>query len=249
MDEETIFIPVSYGTRNSSSMIMASIIVIGFIVSCAIIMKFTYLKLYPKQDMDYLDVTNNIYYSLDSALDLAVGKYVDMSYNTNYESKSADFNEYKKNNASKIISNLANINSTKKSDTATYTNLNTILDSMNSITSKLTVLQNANGEALQTLYIAYQTRVQQFVNNLISMLTNINLQIGVLKTSETYNPLINPISQVFTTIQSTLVNNVPIIKDFYPKFNKTLIPNLDKSVVIPTVTNTAPDIFRQKGFS
>ena len=249
MDDEIIFIPVSYGTRNSSSSIMALIIVIGFIVSCVIIMKFTYVKIYPKTDIDYLDVKNNIYYSLNSALDIAVGKYVNTSYNINYESKSTDFNDYKQKNASKIISNLANINSNSDNDTNTYNNLNNVLNSMNNITTKLTTLQNANGEVLQTLYIAYQTRVQQFVNDLISMLTRINGQIGTLNTVDTYKPLINPISKVFTTIQSTLVNNVPIIKEFYPTFDKTSIPNLDKSIVIPTVTNTAPDIFKQKGFT
>jgi len=251
MDEVTHFVAISYGTRNLSNTIMAAIVAIGFIVFCIIIMNNTRRKIFPQPPAKYLDLTNAINNSLDEVLDGAVGSIVDASYNNAYQTNLTTFNDYKEKNASKIMNIFANLQASAESNNETYTYLNNILNTTKSVTEKLKTLQNANIASLETLYTGYQTRIQDFVNKLIGMLTTINSQITILDGSDKYKPLINPLSKIFTSIRNTLVTNASVINQIIPssnKLNTSTLPILTSNVVIPAVTNTAPDIFRKSGF-
>ena len=249
MDEVTHFVAISYGTRNSSNMMMAAVVVIGFIVFCIIIMNSTRQKIFPHIPAKYLDLTNAINNSLDEVLDGAVGNIVDASYNNAYQNNLTTFNNYKEKNASKIMNIFTNLQASETSSTTSFDNLNNVLNSMSRVTRNLATLQNTNIKMLETLYSGYQTKIQSFVNNLISMLTTINAQITTLSGSDKYKPLINPLSKIFTSIRNTLVTNASVINQIITnKLNTSTLPTLAPDVTIPTVTNTAPDIFRKSGF-
>ena len=180
MDEVPQFVAISYGTRNSSSSIMSALVIIGFIVFCIITIKNTKQKIFPTPTPNYLDFTNVTDYSLDSVLDVAVGSMVDASYNNAYQTSLGTFNDYKTQNASSIMKILTNTQTSSDSDNTNYNSLNAMLTSMSNVTTKLTTLQNANISALETLYTGYQTKIQGFVANLVSMLTKIKSQITTL---------------------------------------------------------------------
>jgi hypothetical protein len=249
MDEVTHFVAISYGTRNTSNMMMAAVVVIGFIVFCVIIMNNTRQKIFPYTPAKYLDLTNAMNNSLDAVLDVAVGSIVDASYNNAYQHNLTTFNDYKEKNASKIMNIFTNLYADEKSNTETYNTLNNVLTSMGNVTKNLATLQNTNIKTLETLYAGYQTKIQDFVTKLIGMLTTINTQIKTLSVSDQYKPLINPLSKIFTSIRNTLVTNAKVINQIKPNiFDSSKLPTLNSDIIIPSVTNTAPDIFRKSGF-
>jgi hypothetical protein len=196
-------------------------------------------------------LTNAINNSLDEVLDGAVGSIVDASYNNAYQRNLTAFNDYKASNASSIMNIFTNLQASDDTDTKNYNALNSMLTSMTKISNKLATLQDANITALETLYAGYQTKIRDFVNKLIGMLTTINTQINTLNTTDKYKPLINPLSKIFTSIRNTLVTNASVINQIIPSSNQldtSTLPTLNSNVTIPTVTNTAPDIFKKSGF-
>jgi len=249
MEEANTFIPVSYNTRNSSSMMMFIVVLIGFIVFCVIIMNLTRKKLFPTPPADHLDYTNIMNNSLESALNVAVGNMVDASYNQLYEKNLTAVNTYKQDHASEIMNILSRENAIQEINTDKLDFLNKTLISMNTIVGRLQKLQNSNIKTLETYYKTYQSKFQNFVNSLLSSLTNINAQITILKTDDKYKPLINPLSKIFTSIRNSLVANTSTIQKFYTAFDSSTLPELNNPTsAVPSVTNTAPDILRNSGY-
>jgi len=249
MEEANTFIPVSYNTRNSSSMMMFIVVLIGFIVFCVIIMNLTRKKLFPTPPADHLDYTNIINNSLESALNVAVGNMVDASYNKLYEKNLTAVNTYKQDHASEIMNILSRENAIQEINTNKFDFLNNTLTSMNTIVGRLQKLQNSNIQTLENYYKTYQTKFQNFVNSLVLSLKNINAQITILNTDDKYKPLINPLSKIFTSIRNSLVANTSTIQKIYKTFDSSILPELTKPTsTMPSVTNTAPDILRNSGY-
>jgi hypothetical protein len=250
--ENIIYIPVeiSYNTRNSTNVSLAIIIIIGFILFSLSIATQLFTKLYTDKNINYLDITNAPLYSLSDVLKNVATGYRDISSNiyvTQYKNNLKTFmSEYEKGNYSN--SDLSN-NMFKTKDQQ-YTTLKSTLDSIQNITNKLTTLQNTNVAVLESIYIGYQTQIQNYITGLINMLKNINKQITLLN-GTSYSALIAPLSRIFTTIRSTLVNNKDTIQTIWKGYNPDnlgLPVSLSPVTNLNPTTNTAQDILRLSGY-
>jgi len=240
-------VEVSYASRNSTSMYLCIIIILGFVIFSVSTVGNTYNKLYPDLNVQHLDITKAPFYSLSDVLNRFANSYIDISSNfvKNYNADLATFNNIKRNNAGKILT-LINPVST---DDTTYNSLSGLLDNMKTIVTNLNTLQSANIVAMEKVYQGYQIQIQNYVNGLVNMLNNISTQIGKLGATP-YKSLMTPLAKIYTMVRNTLVNNVDMIHAFYTNFNKTQIP-AELTVKIPTVTkatNTAVDTFRRAGY-
>ena len=193
----------------------------------------TYRKIYTNENVQYLDMTNSMFYSLFDILNnVAIKKRetteVPVLNNKTYNDIYDDLLKTTKTKASTVYSQIAtqkNVDSMK--DTKTYENLRATMNSLQTITTKLGTLQSANITAIETLYAGYQTQIQKYVNNLITMMTTINSQITTLSTDTVYSPMIQPLQNIFRSIRNTLVNNTKTIKQLYTGFEPSKIPVLE----------------------
>jgi hypothetical protein len=177
--------------------------------------------------------------------------FVGKSYGEKYE----DLLKNKQNSESTFFSQqLQSTNVAGSSNDNTFKKISGTLSSLTTITTKLNILQDANIKAMETLYTGYQTQIQKYVTNLINMLNTINRQITKLSIDKVYEPLISPLTKIFTSIKNTLVTNSSLIKQIYtgfdPKNGQTKIPDLTipSANILPN-TNSAPNLFTLSGYS
>ena len=257
-------VQVSYITRNSANVGLSIIILIGFVFYSIKLSANIFHGTHKSGNVQYFDITNAMFYSISDILtniaksmretapinddkNLFVGK----SYGEKYE----ELLKKKQTSESTFFSQqLQSTNGAGSSDDNTFNKISGTLSSLTTITSKLNILQDANIKAMETLYTGYQTQIQKYVTNLINMLNTINRQITKLSIDKVYEPLISPLTKIFTSIKNTLVTNSSLIKQIYtgfdPKNGKTKIPDLivPNSNILPN-TNSAPNLFTLSGYS
>lgn len=252
-------IAISYNSRNSTNLILCIIVLVAFVGVSALLITQTYQKIYHNENVQFLSMSNSMFYSLFDILnnfsiqhretttkDVSNNILNNISYNDKY----AQLLKNTKTQAAQIFSqNLYNKNIDDAKDTNTYEKLKSTMTALSSITTRLTTLQDANITALETIYTGYQSKIASYVESLISMLTKINSQITTLSADTVYSPMVQSLKQIFSSIRTTLVNNTNNIKKMYSGFDASTIPRLTSSDAdIIANSNTAPDILARSGY-
>lgn len=229
-------IEISNSSFNSTNSLLSSIIIFIFISFSVAISTKIYNRIHP--DDKYKDP--NIFYSLIqntmSSIQYFMGKFAEEKANKQLDEQKKQINEMKEalnkyaNSSDKITSFLGNINNAIYHN---FTNklqiISTFLDNLKGMIGKVTDITNSNINNFEKVYKLYQTKLQNYVNNMVSMMRTIANQIKNATVTPGLFNIITPLTKVYNSIHDTLKNNTDFIHQFYPKF-KLNPPPVDNSI-------------------
>lgn len=222
----TKIIELSNSNYNGTSSLLSIIVIISFIYFTIIIGANLYNKLNPKAKYKDPNVFNSfIQNTMNTIQYLMVG-----IVQNNMDNKIVIYKD-EINNLSKTVkesTNFANqviklVNAANKkiydqfasklnSFTKFFENAKTTVKKMQS------TVDNLNNK-YEELYKNYQTRLQKYVNNLISMMKKTSEQISKATVIPSLFNMIAPLKKIYNSIYNTLKNNLPFIRQIY-KNNK-----------------------------
>ena len=129
--------------------------------------------------------------------------------------------------------------------------LGDFLTSASGVINKLSSISDASIKNFEGAYIAYQKKLQSYVDGMVSMMQTVANQIQQAAVIQPLFGMITPLKRVFDGVRDTLKTNMPFIKQFYPEFdldantpsvNSNLQPNLGASF------KTSSAILQQSGY-
>jgi methyl-accepting chemotaxis protein len=212
-------------------------IYITFSIYSKIIIKIHPTSVYPPDFTSFL--SQNINRTIDSLIFKITKKTIqsETGIYTDYLKKTDDLvYKYAQNTATGLEENKSEFEKVSNSFNTFYENLNGIVQTLQSTINTVAGIQNKNVEKVQNIYIAYQERIQNYVNNMIEILKLLNDQINYAYVSPQLSTMIKPMSNMYNAIRGTLIDNTGFIQKVQPSFDSSKIPT-------PTFTqNSVQDI-------
>lgn len=236
-------IEISNSSYNGTNSLLSNIIIIIFISFSIAIGTKIYNKVQP--DDKYKDP--NIFYSFVQNTMLSIqyfmGKFAEEKANKQLDEQKKQISDMKAalnkyaNSSDKITLFLGNINNAiYQNFTNKLQTISTFLNNLKGMIGKVIELSNSNIDNFEKVYKVYQTKLQNYVDNMVNMMKTIATQIKNATAIPALFNIISPLTKVYNSIHDALKNNTDFIHQFYPKF-KFDPPPIDNSIKTGITSN------------
>jgi len=241
-------IEVTSGRLTSTSSIACMIVLFVFLYLVIHFVAKIYRNVYKNEIPNYLSLDNIFYFGLDDVLKSYYEGTNDTSDSPNKKTINKIMNDLK-DELPKYANKMVTNTNTDKINNDLQADIRSKLSTLSSITAKIQTIQSNQIKDLEGKYTVYQQKIQGYVNNLKKMMETISTQIGIIQVNPTsYNTMVNPLVQIFTSIKTALEKNKDFIKKVYPGYvaPTTTLPNLTSNIV--SATNETPNILSRAGY-
>lgn len=232
MTATIIPIEISDSSINGSSLLLATIIFIAFIIFTKISCSKLYAKLYPysQYSPNFINaLTQNTMQNIKNVItnvtnDAEIQKIAE--YNTQIKEWSDTINKYEIINSS--IANIINSKFTNLQDyfSSKLQDLSGNLTYYTNAINKLNSMSDDNIRAFESAYYGYQSKLQNYIDGLVTTIGKVATQIANSSIIPGLHTMVGPLTNVYLAIYGTLKDNLPFINDIYPDFSIDSVPTL-----------------------
>ena len=230
-------IEISDSSMNGTSLLLAAVILVSFIILTVFITRNLYDKLHPYTQYGpsfknalTQNTMQNIKNIITNVTNDAEIKQIS-KYNDQLTEWTKTIYEYENMNVS-----IANILNTKFENIQDYfssrlTELSGNLVYYTNAVGQLNSIADDNIQKFETAYYTYQEKLQSYVQGVVSMIGTVIDQITNATVIPSLYSLIGPLKNVYQAMYSTLNDNLSFIKDIYPEFSMDLVPTLPNTPI------------------
>lgn len=230
-------IELSNSSYNGTSSLLSTIILAGFLLFTVKTGGKLYNKLNPtgkyKDPSIFNAVVQNTTKTIQHLMDINTTKAMD-DLSTDYKTRLSELKttvQMSSSYATAVSTIMGGINKQIYDNfVANLTKLQTFLDNSKSVVGKITDLSNKNADAFDTAYAGFQTVMQKYIRDIVTMMSAVVTQISQASVIKPLFAMVTPLKRVYDSMYETLTSNLPFIQKMDSSFDMSQIPAVNTSI-------------------